>query len=60
MLERQTRVEAENNTLVIDLSNLDKKIATLEQDKKKFAGQKKFKEAQKAQQEIKDNQQVKE
>ena len=53
--EKLAKIDAENNSLTLELGNLEKKISHLEQDKKKFAGQKKFKEAQKAQQEIKDS-----
>lgn len=43
--EKLAKIDAENNSLTLELGNLEKKISHLEQDKKKFAGQKKFKEA---------------
>lgn len=57
MSEKLGKIEAEQEELTLQASNVDKKILKLQVEKKKFADQKKFKDASKAQNEIKDFQQ---
>lgn len=52
--EKMAKVDAECEELQTQIMTNEKRIAKLEQEKKKAAAQKKFKEASKAQQEIKE------
>ena len=54
VLEKLAKTDAEVEDLNNQINNYEKKISKLEQEKKKAAAQKKFKEASKAQSEIKD------
>ena len=54
VLEKLAKTDAEVEDLNNQINNYEKKISKLEQEKKKAAAQKKFKEASKAQAEIKD------
>lgn len=54
VLEKLAKVDAEYEEHQTQISTNEKRVAKLEQEKKKAAAQKKFKEAGKAQQEIKE------